>query len=113
MTNLLGKDLNKNSIVLHSVSKVFGLGLHSSKIMLNDLNIGNNCRIKELNQNVFFKIVKWIEYNKILLDDALKYKTLSDIDKLKSIKVYRGLRHIYKLPVRGQRTRTNAKSNKK
>nr|YP_010835023.1 ribosomal protein S13 [Cryptomonas gyropyrenoidosa]WFQ82698.1 ribosomal protein S13 [Cryptomonas gyropyrenoidosa] len=113
MTHLLGKDFNKNSIILHSLSKVFGLGKSLSKIMLNDLNIGNYCRFKDLNQNTFLKIVKWIEHNKILLDDVLKHKKLSDIDKLKSIKVYRGLRHIYRLPVRGQRTKTNAKSNKK
>ena len=81
--------------------------------MLNDLNIGYNCRTKDLNQSTIIKIIKWVEKNKIVIESALKQKIISDINKLKNIKSYRGLRHIYGLPVRGQRTKTNASSVKR
>ena len=81
--------------------------------MLNDLNIGLNCRIKDLSQTNIIKIIKWVEKNKIVIESALKQKIISDINKLKYIKTYRGLRHIYGLPVRGQRTKTNASSVKR
>jgi small subunit ribosomal protein S13 len=81
--------------------------------MLNDLNIGHNCRIKDLNQSNIIKIIKWVEKNKIVIESALSQKVTFDINKLKSNKTYRGLRHIYGLPVRGQRTKTNASSIKR
>jgi small subunit ribosomal protein S13 len=69
--------------------------------------------MKDLNQGTIIKIIKWVEKNKIVIESALKQKTILDINKLKYIKIYRGLRHIYGLPVRGQRTKTNASSAKR
>ena len=59
------------------------------------------------------KIIKWVEKHKILIESTLRQKITFDINKLKNIKTYRGLRHIYGLPVRGQRTKTNASSIKR
>ena len=81
--------------------------------MFNELNLGHNLRIRDLTQNILVKILKWVDKNKLLVESSLKQKIAFDINKLKSIKLYRGLRHAYNLPVRGQRTKTNASSVRK
>ena len=113
MVYILNVNLKGSSKVLHSISKLYGFGIHLSNLMLNDLNIGYNCRIKYLNHTTVIKIIKWVEKNKIVIESSLKQKITLDINKLKYIKTYRGLRHIYNLPVRGQRTKTNASSVKR
>jgi len=113
MVYILNVNLKGSSQVSHSISKLYGFGIYLSNLMLNDLNIGYNCRIKDLNHTTVIKIIKWVEKNKIVIESSLKQKITLDINKLKYIKTYRGLRHIYNLPVRGQRTKTNASSVKR
>jgi small subunit ribosomal protein S13 len=113
MVYIFNVNLKGSSKVLYSLAKLYGFGIHLSLVILNDLNIGHNCRIKDLNQNTVIKIIKWVEKNKIIIESVLKQKVTSDINKLKHIKTYRGLRHVYGLPVRGQRTKTNASSAKR
>jgi small subunit ribosomal protein S13 len=113
MVYIFNVNLKGSSKVLYSLAKLYGFGIHLSLVILNDLNIGHNCRIKDLNQNTVIKIIKWVEKNKIIIESVLKQKVTSDINKLKHIKTYRGLRHVYGLPVRGQRTKTNASSVKR
>jgi len=109
----MGVNLNDNSKVIPNLTKIYGVGHSVVCIMLNELNIGLNCRVKDLTQNLLVKILKWIDKNKVLVESSLKQKISNDINRLKSIKVYRGLRHAYNLPVRGQRTKTNASSVKR
>ena len=113
MVYILNVNLKGSSKVSYSLAKLYGFGIQLSNLMLNDLNIGYNCRIKDLNQSTIIKIIKWVEKNKIIIESALKQKIVLDINRLKYIKTYRGLRHIYGLPVRGQRTKTNASSVKR
>ena len=113
MVQLLGTNLKNNYKVINGFSKLFGVGKHTTILMLNDLNIGYNFRIKDLTQSTFVKVIKWIEKNQIIVESALKQKINNNISKLKSVKSYRGLRHSQHLPVRGQRTKTNASSAKK
>jgi small subunit ribosomal protein S13 len=113
MVYILNVTLKNSAKVLHSLTRLYGFGFHLANLMLNDLNIGHDCRIKDLNQGTIIKIIKWVEKNKIMIESALKQKIILDINKLKYIKTYRGLRHIYGLPVRGQRTKTNASSVKR
>jgi small subunit ribosomal protein S13 len=113
MVYIFNVNLKGSSKVLYSLVKLYGFGIHLSLVILNDLNIGHNCRIKDLNQNTVIKIIKWVEKNRIMIESVLKQKVTSDINRLKHIKTYRGLRHVYGLPVRGQRTKTNASSVKR
>lgn len=113
MVYILNVNLKGCYKVSYSLAKLYGFGITLSHLMLNDLNIGHNCRIKDLNQSMVIKIIKWVEKNKILIESTLRQKITFDINKLKNIKTYRGLRHIYGLPVRGQRTKTNASSIKR
>jgi small subunit ribosomal protein S13 len=113
MVYIFNVNFKGSSKVLYSFVKLYGFGIYLTLVMLNDLNIGHNCRIKDLNQNTVIRIIKWVEKNRIMIESVLKQKVISDINKLKHIKSYRGLRHIYGLPVRGQRTKTNASSIKR
>jgi len=113
MVYILGVNLTENSKAIYSITKIYGVGNSLAKIIFNELNIGINLRTKSLSQNTFVRILKWLDKNKVLVENSLKQKIYNDINKLKSIKVYRGLRHAYNLPVRGQRTKTNASSVKK
>ena len=113
MVYIFNVNLKGSSKVLYSLVKLYGFGIHLSLVILNDLNIGHNCRIKDLNQNTVIKIIKWVEKNRIMIESVLKQKVTSDINRLKHIKTYRGLRHVYGLPVRGQRTKTNASTVKR
>jgi len=71
--NLLNVNLKSNSNVISSIGKIYGIGYHIVKLMLNDLGISNNSRIKDLTQNIVIKILKWIDFNKILIDNNIKH----------------------------------------
>ncbi len=113
MIFILGKNLKEHTKFCISLINIYGVGLKTSKIMLNDLNIGSNIRVKDLKQENFIKILRWFEKNKILIENELRQYVISNINNLKLLKTYRGLRHSYYLPTRGQRTKTNSKSSKK
>jgi small subunit ribosomal protein S13 len=113
MVYILGVNLNNNSKAKYAIQKIYGIGYFIALTMFNDLNLGHNLRTKDLTQNILVKILKWVDKNKLLVESSLKQKIVFDINKLKSIKIYRGLRHAYNLPVRGQRTKTNASSVRK
>lgn len=113
MVYILNLNLKSSSKILSSLAKFSGLGNNLVCVMLNDLNIGLDSRIKDLNQEDIIRIIKWIEKNKVIIENNLKQKVVFDIAKQKSLKTYRGLRHVYGLPVRGQRTKTNASSTTK
>jgi len=113
MVYILGVNLNNNSKAKYAIQRIYGIGYFIALIMFNDLNLGHNLRIRDLTQNILVKILKWVDKNKLLVESSLKQKIALDINKLKSIKLYRGLRHAYNLPVRGQRTKTNASSVRK
>lgn len=113
MVHILGVDLKNKTKVIFGISKLFGLGLFIVKLMFNELNISFDFRIKDMTQNIYVKILKWIETNNLIVENSLKQKINSDVERLKFIKTYRGMRHIYLLPVRGQRTKTNASSVKR
>ena len=113
MVHILGVDLKNNTKVILGISKLNGLGLFTAKLMFNELNISFDFRIKNMTQSIYIKILKWLETNKLIVENNLKQRIVLDIERLKSIKTYRGMRHIYALPARGQRTKTNACSTKK
>jgi len=113
MVYVLGVNLKNNSKAKYSIPKIYGIGYPMALTIFNELNLGHNLRTKDLTQNILVKILKWVDKHKILVESSLKQRIISDINKLKSIKIYRGLRHAYNLPVRGQRTKTNASSVRK
>ena len=92
---------------------VYGLGKSISLLICKRLGFSKNLKVKHLSKEQINKLVKTIEnLDKELASDLKKLKILST-KKLVNIKSYKGLRKIKGLPIRGQRTHTNAKTSRK
>ncbi|MEK7538309.1 MAG: 30S ribosomal protein S13 [Patescibacteria group bacterium] len=91
-----------------SLTSVYGIGRPRAKKILDEVAIEYNKRAKELTPDEEGKIRKAIEV--FTLEGDLKREISVSIKRLKDIKAYRGVRHMKKLPVRGQRTKTNSRT---
>ena len=87
---------------------VYGIGISSARKILNQVGIEHSKRAKELTPDEENKIRTIIEGMKI--EGNLKREVSANIKRLKDIKTYRGVRHMRRLPVRGQRTKTNSRT---
>lgn len=74
MLYILGILLKNNSNALQGISQLCGVGIHMTKLIFNELNIGLSCKIRNLTQSIVGKMLKWIETNKILINNYLKHK---------------------------------------
>jgi len=110
MLNVLGVNLPGNKSVRIGLNHLYGLGNKTSKIICDKLHINPQYRINQLTDLQLNRLIKEIKNYTINID--LKKKIKANIDKLIKIRAYRGLRHSYGLPVRGQRTRTNGRTQK-
>lgn len=111
MVYILSINLKNNKKVYVELTKLFGIGKYQSKKICNSVNIGGDCRIGDLTQTCLYSILKQIEQNNLVIEVDLKEQIRENIAELITIKSYRGIRHIYSLPVRGQRSR-NLRSKK-
>lgn len=113
MVYLFESDLPENKSVYTSLSEIYGIGKNNSLLICKILGFSSNLKIKDLSKEGLVNLEKTIEsFNFVLAGDLKKSKQLGS-KKLTSIKSYRGLRRYQGLPVRGQRTHTNAKTAKK
>lgn len=113
MVYILETKLSESIPICQALQKVFGLGKKTSFHYCRQAGFSVNLKVSKLNQEQISKFLKIIEASAILLTSDLKKKNRSIIKRLVSIKSYRGLRRIKGLPVRGQRTHTNAKTSTK
>lgn len=111
MVRIAGVDLPSQKKILYSLTSIFGIGLNQAKKILQLANINYDLRTFELDDNSVSKIRTIIE-EKYQVEGDLK-KTLNlNINRLISINCFRGKRHRQGLPVRGQRTKTNARTKR-
>lgn len=110
MARLSGVDLPKNKRVEIALTYIFGIGLYTSKRILSKLKIDKDTRVKDLSEDEIVKLRN--ELREYLIEGDLRRQTSQDIKRLQEIVSYRGLRHKKKLPVRGQRTHTNARTKR-
>ena len=94
MIFLLGLNISNNLKTIIGFSKFYGLKKYTVKQMLNNLNISSDSRILNLNQNIYLKMLKWIDFNFISIENILKQKIIFSINQIKSIKAFRGLKHL-------------------
>mmetsp|Transcript_31561 Transcript_31561/g.80376 ORF Transcript_31561/g.80376 Transcript_31561/m.80376 type:complete len:114 (+) Transcript_31561:78-419(+) len=113
MVYILSVNLKNNKRVCLELAKLYGIGNYQAIQLCNQLNIGFDCYVKDLNQAYLYALLKQIEHQNLVVDTALQDQRKKVISELIDIKAYRGVRHIFRLPVRGQRTRTNARSRKR
>ena len=111
MARIEGVNLPNNKRIEYGLTYVFGIGLKVSQDILNKLKINFDKRVKELTDEEIAAIQKEVTNNYVTEGELRKEITLN-IKRLQEIGCYRGLRHKKGLPVRGQRTKTNARTRK-
>lgn len=111
MARIAGVDLPSNKRILISLTYIYGIGLSSSKKILNEAGIDFNIRCKDLNDNDIIKIRDILD-NSFEVEGDLRRIQAVNIKRLIDNGCIRGRRHRNNLPVRGQRTRTNARTRR-
>lgn len=110
MARIAGVDLPSEKRIDIGLTAIYGLGRRNVVDILKEAKIDSSKRVKELTADEKTKLQKAIE--KLPTEGVLRKMISQNIERLKSIKCYRGLRHIQNLPVRGQRTRVNARTKR-
>tara|TARA_B100000886_G_C20139124_1_gene373240 strand:- start:92 stop:472 length:381 start_codon:yes stop_codon:yes gene_type:complete len=111
MARISGVNIPTNKKVHIALTYIYGIGKKISSDICKDASIDISKRVSELNDDDLNKIRELID-NKITVEGDLRRKVSMDIKRLNDLGCYRGLRHRKKLPVRGQRTHTNARTRK-
>ena len=112
MARLLGVDIPNRKKVEFSLRYIYGVGPTRAKMILEATNIDPNRRTMDLNEQELSLISNYIIDQKIMVEGDLRRNITNNLKRLQSIRCYRGLRHQRGLPVRGQRTITNARTRK-
>jgi small subunit ribosomal protein S13 len=112
MPRLLGVDIPDNKRIEIALTYVFGVGLVSSQEILTECGIDFDIRAKDLDDDQVAKIRSAIEKRQLPVEGELRRVISQNIRRLREIRSYRGVRHTKGLPVRGQRTSTNARTRK-
>ena len=104
---IAGANIPDNKRLEVALTYIFGIGKTKAKKILENTKISAEKKAKDLTEKETNVIREQVEKNKI--EGDLRREVAANIKRLKEIKCYRGIRHIKKLPVRGQRTKTNAR----
>ncbi len=111
MARISGVDLPRTKRVEIGLTYIFGIGRSSAKKILEETGIDLNTKVNDLTDSEQTRLRSVIERD-FKVEGALRTEVAMNIKRLMDIGCYRGIRHRRKLPVRGQRTHTNARSNK-
>ena len=111
MARIAGINIPDNKQTIISLTNIYGIGKTKARNICKKNNIDPFKKLKDLNPEELDKIRNYIEKN-IKVEGDLKLQVNQNIKRLKEIGTYRGIRHIKKLPARGQRTRTNARTKR-
>ncbi len=111
MARIAGVDLPREKRVEIGLTYIFGIGLKTSQEILSATEISPDTRVKDLNENEVSKLREYIEHN-VKVEGDLRREVSLNIKRLVEIGSYRGVRHRRGLPVRGQKTKTNARTRK-
>ena len=116
MARLAGVDIPNDKRVLISLTYIHGIGRSTSERLLKMANVSPDTRVKELGDEEFGRLRQVLDRlstdKEILIEGDLRREVAINIKRLTEIGTYRGLRHRRGLPVRGQRTRTNARARR-
>jgi small subunit ribosomal protein S13 len=111
LARIAGVDLPKNERVEIGLTRIFGIGRALSQKILSDTQVSLNTRVRDLKDEEIVKIRAVIE-NNFRVEGDLRREISIGIKRLQDIGSYRGIRHRLGLPVRGQRTKTNARTRR-
>lgn len=112
MARVLGVDIPGQKRIDIALRYIYGIGPVNSKWILERAKIDPSVRAKDLTEQQLSQIVHAIQDGKYVIEGDLRRELGLNLKRLQSIKCYRGVRHLRNLPVRGQRTQTNARTRK-
>ncbi len=112
MARILGVDIPGDKRIDIALRYIYGIGPVNSKIILEKAKIDPSIRAKNLDEQQLSQIVHAIQDGKYVIEGDLRRELGMNLKRLQGIKCYRGIRHLRGLPVRGQRTQTNARTRK-
>jgi len=111
LARIAGVDLPREKRVEVGLTYIFGIGLTTSQTILRETGISPSTRVRDLTEEEVVRLREYIDRN-LKVEGDLRREVSQNIKRLMEIGCYRGLRHRRGLPVRGQRTHTNARTRK-
>jgi small subunit ribosomal protein S13 len=112
MPRLLGVEIPADKRIEASLTYIYGVGPSTAKRILEQTNINPNLRANKLSAQQINEIIQAIANDKVAVEGDLRREVQGNLKRLQAINCYRGIRHRRGLPVRGQRTSTNARTRK-
>ena len=112
MARIAGVDLPREKRVEIGLTYIYGIGRVVSNRLLNEAGVSPDTRVKDLTDDEVARIQKAIETLEVPVEGDLRREIALNIKRLQEIGCYRGIRHRKSLPVRGQKTKTNARTRK-
>jgi small subunit ribosomal protein S13 len=113
MVRILGNNLSNKKKIYIALTCIYGIGIPTSKKILNQLNIDPNVKVSDLNDSNVSALRDLLETDEFKLEGDLKRLVSLNIKRLIDINCFKGRRHLKGLPVRGQRTRTNNRTSRR
>jgi small subunit ribosomal protein S13 len=111
MARIAGVDIPRNKRVEISLTYIYGVGRTASQKVLAEAEVDPNTRVQDLSESEVMRLRQIIDRD-LVVEGELRREVAMNIKRLTEIGCYRGLRHRRHLPVRGQRTKTNARTRK-
>ena len=112
MPRILGVDIPANKKLEYSLRYIYGIGPTRAKNIVKTSGFDANRRASELNEEELNKLASIVADNQYVVEGDLRRERTANLKRLSAIRSYRGIRHMRGLPVRGQRTKTNARTRK-
>ncbi|MBX7121240.1 MAG: 30S ribosomal protein S13 [Opitutaceae bacterium] len=112
MPRLLGVEIPAKKKVGHSLRYIYGIGPLRADLIVKEAGIDPNIRAQDLTEENLNRILHVITEHKWVVEGDLRREIAANLKRLQAINCYRGIRHRRSLPVRGQRTSTNARTRK-
>ncbi len=112
MARIIGVEVPPNKRIDVALRYIYGIGPSNANEVLTRANIDPKIRAKDLTEQQLSQIVRAIQDGKYVIEGDLRREIGMNLKRLQGIKCYRGVRHLRGLPVRGQRTQTNARTRK-
>ena len=112
MPRIIGIDVPENKRMEIAITYIYGIGPATGAKVLQEGDIDPNKRAKDLDDDEIARIRSYIEKEELIVEGELRRVLNQNVRRLREIKSYRGSRHAKGLPVRGQRTSTNARTRK-
>jgi small subunit ribosomal protein S13 len=112
LARIAGVNIPKEKRFVIALTYIYGVGMTRSHKICEKLKIDLSLRTHQITEELLSKVRSLLEKEYPVLEGDLRRKVSSDIKRLVDLGCYRGIRHVKKLPVRGQRTHTNARTRK-